>query len=99
MEQQPERRVKHTGRDRDAYSVVDEGEEKVLADVAHRRAAEPYRTHDPPQVALRPSIATSVRVPIAIPTSAAARAGASLMPSPAIATTRPASFSSSTTSA
>src|SRR5271155_3557648 len=35
------------------------------------------------------SMATSVPVPIAIPTSASARAGASLMPSPAIATFRP----------
>ena len=35
------------------------------------------------------SIATSVPVPIAMPTVAAASAGASLMPSPAIATTRP----------
>ena len=34
-------------------------------------------------------IATSVPVPIAMPTSACASAGASLMPSPAIATTRP----------
>ena len=34
------------------------------------------------------SIATSVPVPIAMPTSAWASAGASLMPSPAIATTR-----------
>ncbi len=36
------------------------------------------------------SIATSVPVPIAMPTSADASAGASLTPSPAIATTRPA---------
>ena len=35
------------------------------------------------------SIATSVPVPIAMPTVAAARAGASLTPSPAMATTRP----------
>ena len=34
-------------------------------------------------------MATSVPVPIATPTSAFASAGASLMPSPAIATTRP----------
>ena len=34
-------------------------------------------------------IATSVPVPMAMPTSARASAGASLMPSPAIATTRP----------
>ena len=35
------------------------------------------------------SIATSVPVPIAMPTSACASAGASLTPSPAIATTSP----------
>ena len=35
------------------------------------------------------STATSVPVPIAMPTSACASAGASLMPSPTIATTRP----------
>src|SRR5581483_1476994 len=35
------------------------------------------------------SIATSVPVPIAMPTSALASAGASFTPSPAIATTRP----------
>ena len=35
------------------------------------------------------SMATSVPVPMAMPTSAAARAGASLTPSPAMATTRP----------
>src|SRR6476620_3031873 len=35
------------------------------------------------------SMATSVPVPIAMPTSACARAGASLIPSPAIATTWP----------
>jgi hypothetical protein len=35
------------------------------------------------------SMATSVPVPMAIPTSAWARAGASLMPSPTMATTRP----------
>lgn len=45
------------------------------------------------------SIATSVPVPIAIPTSAAAKAGASLIPSPAIATTRPSARSFLTASA
>ncbi len=39
------------------------------------------------------SIATSVPVPMAMPTSAAARAGASFTPSPAMATTRPSSRS------
>ena len=43
------------------------------------------------------SIATSVPVPMAMPTSAAASAGASLTPSPAIATTRPSRRSRSTT--
>ena len=43
------------------------------------------------------SIATSVPDPIAMPTSAAASAGASLTPSPAIATTRPSAFSFATT--
>ena len=44
------------------------------------------------------SIATSVPVPIAMPTSAAASAGASLMPSPAMATIRPCSRNSRTRS-
>ena len=39
-------------------------------------------------------MATSVPVPMAMPTSAAASAGASLMPSPAIATRRPSAFKS-----
>jgi len=41
------------------------------------------------------SIATSVPAPIAIPTSAATRAGASFTPSPTIATVRPRRFTSS----
>jgi hypothetical protein len=45
------------------------------------------------------SIATSVPLPMAMPTSAAASAGASLIPSPAIATMRPVSRSRCTTSA
>ena len=45
------------------------------------------------------SIATSVPVAMAIPTSAAARAGASLMPSPTIATTLPAWRSAATAAA
>ena len=34
------RRVEHAGRDRHADRVVDEGEEQVLADVAHGRLRE-----------------------------------------------------------
>ena len=45
------------------------------------------------------SIATSVPVPIAMPTSACASAGASLMPSPTIATTAPSACSFCTSSA
>ena len=45
------------------------------------------------------SIATSVPVPIARPRSACASAGASLTPSPTIATTRPSSCSRRMTSA
>src|SRR5688572_31616519 len=45
------------------------------------------------------SIATSVPLPIAMPTSAFASAGASLIPSPAIATTWPSRWRRSTTSA
>src|SRR5215208_174540 len=62
-----------------------------------------------PEISVRSaaSIATSVPVPMATPTSALARAGASLMPSPTIATTLPStcslrisfSLSSGTTSA
>ena len=44
-------------------------------------------------------MATSVPPPMAMPTSAAARAGASLMPSPTIATTAPPFFSSATVAA
>ncbi len=45
------------------------------------------------------SMATSVPVPMAMPTWACASAGASFTPSPAIATTRPAACSSFTTAA
>ncbi len=43
----------------------------------------------PTRVISLASMATSVPVPMAIPTSALARAGASLMPSPTMATTCP----------
>jgi hypothetical protein len=64
------------------------------ADVAHRRLASlrartmPRRS---PFTSVMPalSIATSAPVPMAMPTSAAASAGASLMPSPAMATCGP----------
>ncbi|MNC28021.1 hypothetical protein D3C75_762110 [compost metagenome] len=45
------------------------------------------------------SIATSVPVPMAMPMSAVAKAGASLMPSPTIATLRPSCWSLRTSSA
>src|ERR1700726_1158068 len=51
IEHQPPPGIEHTGRDRDAYRVVDKSEEEILADVAHRRTTETQRTHDPAQVA------------------------------------------------
>src|SRR5439155_1485005 len=48
---EPGRRVEDARRERDAEHVVDEGEEEVLADVAHGAAREPPGAHDPPQVA------------------------------------------------
>ena len=94
-QQNAEHRIEHAGRDRHAGGVVDEGEEQVLPDVAHRRratAGAPARCRcRSPLSSVTPalSIATSVPVPMAMPTSAAASAGASLTPSPAMATTRP----------
>src|SRR6202162_1682742 len=38
--------IERPGRDRHARGVVDEGEEQVLADVAHRRRGEPAGPHD-----------------------------------------------------
>ena len=67
------------------------------------RAREPDRVGRGAQVAARrasgreASIATSVPVPIARPRSACASAGASLTPSPTIATTRPSAWSRRTT--
>ena len=103
-ELQPKERIEHAGGDRDAERVVDEGEEEVLLDVGDRRARQPRARRMPPRSPLSSvtpalSSATSVPVPIAMPTSARASAGASLMPSPAIATTRPAACSFSTTAA
>ena len=61
---------------------------RIVARLSRRARTMPRRS---PLTSVTPalSIATSVPVPIAIPTSACASAGASLMPSPAIATTRP----------
>ena len=47
------------------------------------------RKEPPTSVTSAASIATSVPVPMAMPTSACASAGASLMPSPTIATVFP----------
>ena len=48
---QAERRIEHARRDRHAGGVVDEGEEQVLADVAHHRARQPPRPDQALQVA------------------------------------------------
>ena len=61
---------------------------RIVARLSRRARTMPRRS---PLTSVTPalSMATSVPVPIAMPTSACASAGASLMPSPAIATTRP----------
>jgi hypothetical protein len=64
---------KSSSRERDPQHVVDEGEEQILKDVAHSALAQPACFHNAPQVALyqsypTSSIATSVPVPMAIPT-------------------------------
>ena len=88
-----EQRVQNPGRNRHAQRIVNEGKEQILTDIAHGLAAAAPPC-DPAQIALTrvtPAlcIATSVPPPIAIPTSACASAGTSLMPSPAMATIWP----------
>ena len=90
LSKMPNHGVQHARRNRNARHVVDEREEQILPNVPHGVAAQSACPHDPAEVAADESpalsIATSVPVPIAIPTSAWASAGASLIPSPAIAT-------------
>ena len=83
-------KAKRSGRDQD--HVIEEGPEQVLLDGAERLARESMIARaTPTQVAAHQgdgaaAMATSVPVPMAMPTSAWARAGASLMPSPTMAT-------------
>ena len=49
----PKAGIEHARRDRHAERVVDEGEEQVLADVAHRRLATGARADDAGEVALQ----------------------------------------------
>ena len=48
----PKHGIEHAGGDRHAGGVVDEGEEQVLPDVAHRRLRQAPRLHDAGEVAL-----------------------------------------------
>ena len=81
--------------ERDRGDVVGERPEQVALDRRERAAREPDRVdraaRRSPETSVRSaaSIATSVPVPIARPRSAWASAGASLTPSPTIATTSP----------
>ena len=52
LSSRPKSGIEHAGRDRHRQRVEDEGEEQVLADVAHRRAAEPAGADDAVQIAL-----------------------------------------------
>ena len=74
LRRMPNDRVEQTGRDGYSHHVVNEGKKQVLADVAHRGAAQtpapvtmPRRS---PLTSVTPavSMATSVPVPIAMPT-------------------------------
>jgi hypothetical protein len=69
---------------------------RIVASESRRARTIPVRS---PLIRVTPalSMATSVPDPIAMPMSAAASAGASLTPSPAMATVRPCRFSLSTT--
>jgi hypothetical protein len=72
----PDEGIEDARRDRNAERVMHEGEEEVLSNVAHRRVTEPPRARTIPRkspcTSVMPalSIATSVPVPIAMPTSA-----------------------------
>src|SRR3989442_1377486 len=58
-QQKAEDRVEHARSDRHTESVVDEGEEKVLADIAHGRLAQPACPRSP---GILPSTATNITV-------------------------------------
>ena len=79
-EQQSEEWIEHAGGDRDSQRVVGEGKKKILADVAHGGAAQSARARTMPRrsppssVMPALSMATSVPVPMAMPTLACARA-------------------------
>ena len=71
---------------------------RTVARLSRRARTTPRRS---PETSVTPAlcIATSVPVPMAMPTSARASAGASFTPSPAIATTAPVFWSSATSAA
>ncbi len=52
LSSKPNDRIEQPGRDRDAQHVVDEGEEQVLPDVAHRRPAQAAGADQPAQIAV-----------------------------------------------
>ena len=105
VEQPAGERVEHAGGDRDAEHVVEERPEQVLRESRAACRARARMASTTPWRSVRisvmsaASIAMSVPDPIAMPTSACASAGASLMPSPTIATTRPCAWSAFTSSA
>ena len=87
----PKNGIKHACGDRHPDDVVHKSKKQILADVAHRGAAERDGEEIPRRspcsnVISALSIATSAPVPMAIPTFAWVRAGASFTPSPAMAT-------------
>ena len=97
-----ERAEQPGGGERQGGDVVGEGPEQVALDGAQRPAGESDgvgrgRRSPETRVMSEASMATSVPVPIARPRSAWASPGASLTPSPTIATTRPSAWRRRTT--
>ena len=75
LSSRPKKRIEYSSGDRHSHDVVYKGEEQILADVAHGGAAQRSRACDSAKIAFSNvipalSIATSVPVPIAIPTFA-----------------------------
>ena len=96
VEQDPGERVEDAHRDRDQDRVVGERPEQVLADVAHRRPRQADRGHEPAQVAVHQGHARRhpsprrCRCPSRCRRPPTPGPGASLIPSPTMATGPPA---------
>jgi len=96
IQQNAEKRIERSSGNRNTGSIVEKGPEKILLDGAHGKRRKLYSGSDQRQIVpYEGNIACLdcyVRArPDCIPTSDAARAGASFMPSPTMAVTLPSS--------